>query len=60
MDTSRQPFYTRGPRLVVTLTFPRERRTHEALPTYFATGIANSAPLPIDAGQRCMTLFCFV
>jgi hypothetical protein len=28
--------------------------------TYFATGIANSAPLPMEAGQRCITLFCFV
>ncbi len=30
------------------------------LRAYFETGIANSAPLPIDAGQRCITLFCLV
>ena len=27
---------------------------------YFAVGIANSAPLPMLAGQRCMTDFCLV
>lgn len=27
---------------------------------YFAVGITNSAPLPIDSGQRCITLFCRV
>jgi hypothetical protein len=25
-----------------------------------AVGIANSAPLPMLAGQRCITLFCLV
>ncbi len=29
-------------------------------PAYFATGIANSAPLPMLSGQRCITLFCLV
>ena len=28
--------------------------------SYLAVGIANSAPLPMLAGQRCMTLFCLV
>jgi hypothetical protein len=32
----------------------------KAILRYFATGIANSAPLPMLAGQRCITLFCFV
>jgi hypothetical protein len=27
---------------------------------YFAVGITNSAPLPIDSGQRCMIDFCLV
>jgi hypothetical protein len=27
---------------------------------YLAVGITNSAPLPIDSGQRCMMDFCFV
>ncbi|XQU70421.1 hypothetical protein OJJOAM_003210 [Cupriavidus sp. H18C1] len=27
---------------------------------YFAVGIANSAPLPMLCGQRCITDFCFV
>ena len=27
---------------------------------YFDVGIANSAPLGVDAGQRCITLFCRV
>jgi hypothetical protein len=30
------------------------------IPRYFAVGIANSAPLPMLAGQRCMMLFCLV
>ena len=28
--------------------------------TYLAVGITNSAPLPIDSGQRCMMDFCLV
>ncbi len=28
--------------------------------TYFDVGITNSAPLPIELAQRCMTLFCLV
>jgi hypothetical protein len=27
---------------------------------YFAVGIANSAPLPMLSGQRCMIDFCLV
>ena len=27
---------------------------------HFDTGIANSAPLGVLAGQRCITLFCLV
>ena len=39
-------------------------KRNEAIQTnesdYFAVGITNSAPLPIDSGQRCMIDFCFV
>ena len=28
--------------------------------TYFAVGIANSAPFSVLSGQRCMIDFCFV
>ena len=38
----------------------RRRRPATLSPRHLAVGIANSAPLPIDAGQRCITLFCFV
>lgn len=30
------------------------------VPRYFAVGIANSAPLPVLSGQRCMIDFCLV
>jgi hypothetical protein len=29
-------------------------------PSYLAVGIANSAPLPMLSGQRCMIDFCLV
>ncbi|OFA06501.1 hypothetical protein JAB9_08110 [Janthinobacterium sp. HH107] len=27
---------------------------------YFRVGMANSAPAAVEAGQRCVTAFCFV
>lgn len=39
------------------------RATPDHLPTqltYFAVGIANSAPFSVLSGQRCMIDFCFV
>ncbi|KKO61682.1 hypothetical protein VM94_05459 [Janthinobacterium sp. KBS0711] len=31
-----------------------------AMVPYFRVGMANSAPALVDAGQRCVTAFCFV
>ncbi len=32
----------------------------DVVSTYWAVGMANSAPLPMLSGQRCMTDFCLV
>lgn len=43
---------------------PATPKRDEAIQTvekdYLAVGITNSAPLPIDSGQRCMIDFCLV
>jgi hypothetical protein len=43
-----------GHRAAIDLEGRRRRNAH------FAVGITNSAPLPMLAGQRCMTDFCLV
>ena len=38
----------------------RRRRPLAPSPAHFEVGIVNSAPLGVEAGQRCITLFCRV
>ncbi|MNN52829.1 hypothetical protein D3C81_1675500 [compost metagenome] len=46
--------------LNTTIAVSKKRTSRVYTVLYFRVGMANSAPAAVDAGQRCVTAFCFV